>query len=64
MDFIGICGIIVEFVYLLMQVVYHVINGILFNCIPGYAQEKSVEGETILITGEHFLNAFTEEHLT
>jgi len=51
MDFIGICGFIVEFVYVLMQVVYHVINGILFNCIPGYAKEKSVEGETILITG-------------
>lgn len=51
MDFFALLGVILETISLILQVAYHVIDGILKNVIPDYAAKKSVEGEVILITG-------------
>jgi len=50
-DPIAIISLVLEVFSVLLQVIYHVINSILKNLVPAYASEKSVEGETILITG-------------
>jgi len=51
MDIFGFFATIVELLYTLLQVIYHIINGCLRNLVPHYAKEKSVEGEIIMITG-------------
>lgn len=48
---VGVLSLLLEICVIILQVIYHVINSILKNCLPNYASEKSVEGETILITG-------------
>lgn len=50
-DVVGIFSLILEVFSIILQVTYHVINSILKNLVPNYSSEKSVEGETILITG-------------
>jgi len=50
-DLVVILTFFVELCSVLLQVVYHVINSLLKNCLPNFAPEKSVEGETVLITG-------------
>jgi len=51
MDVVGFFQVLLEFLSVLLQVVYHIINSILKNCLPNFASEKSIEGETVLITG-------------
>ena len=51
MDIINVLGVIIEVLSVLLQVCYHVIDGILRNVLPSFTAGKSVEGEVILITG-------------
>lgn len=51
MDVVGLLSLILELFSVILQVIYHIVISTLRNCIPNYASEKSVEGETIIITG-------------
>jgi len=50
-DLIALVSVFLEFCFVLLQVVYHIIDSFLKTIIPGYPSEKSIQGETILITG-------------
>ena len=60
-DPIAIISLVLEVFSVLLQVIYHVINSVLKNLVPAYASEKSVEGETILITGAKCIKTLTSD---